>query len=311
MTMTYQSVWIPGKDVKRYSGSDIPQDMNFFIVPPYEIGQVISAEGSLKGFKNTRWSFSRISTYLMYGFMGVLAGLLVFSIILSLLRRFDIWLLIVLGIIGGLAYLFYQEKMTERCSFVGEKGISIHILKHKSAIPKTKILCFQDATNLYTSQTRNYVNGIYTGTSYDYKWEKLKGRNYRIAGHYYSEKGSPEDKDPFHFAIAAELAWIAHLLQNVEHQLDRLGYVEFLMKGKIQAVRIGHGFMEFVDKEGAHRVMISDMREITINSRICNFQHKDAKWWSGKGNYSFFYGTIPNARLFRICLERLTGIRWS
>ncbi len=309
--MTYQSVWISGHDVKRHSGSEIPQDMNFFIVPPYEIGQVISAEGSLKRSKSTRWSFPRILTYLMYRFMGLLVGLLVFSIVLSLLRKFDIWLIVLLGMIGGLAYLLYREKMTEICSFVGKRGISIHILKHKSAMPKTKILCFQDATNLYTSQTRSYTNGIYTGTSYDYRWEKTSGQNYRINGHYYSEKGSPDDKDQWYVAIAAEWAWSIHLLQNAEQHLERLGYVEFPMKGRLQAVRVGHGFMGFVEKDGEQRVMVSDMKDITLGSGQFTFKHKDAKWWSGKGKYSFNYSNIPNAKLFLICLEKLTGIRWS
>jgi hypothetical protein len=305
--MTYQSVWIPGNDLKRHSGSDIPRDMNFFIVPPYEIGKVISAEGSLKDSQNSRWTLSRILTYLAFGIIGFLSV----AIIPPMLRALGIWAIIPIGIMIGIAYLFYQERLTQNCSYVGERGISLHILKNKTAIPKTEVLCFQDATNLYTSQTRSYTNGIYTGTSYDYRWEKTSGQNYRIAGHYYSEKGSPEDIDRFHFAIASEWAWSIYLLQNAEQQLERMGYVEFPMKGRLQAVRIGNGFMEFVDRDGAQRVMVTDMKDITLGSGQFNFKHRDAKWWSGKGKYSFNYSNIPNAKLFLICLEKLTGIRWN
>ena len=45
-----QSKWIPGKDITRHSGNPIPNDLDFFIPPPLEIGKVISADSTLTLF---------------------------------------------------------------------------------------------------------------------------------------------------------------------------------------------------------------------------------------------------------------------
>jgi DnaJ-class molecular chaperone len=61
----------------------------------------------------------------------------------------------------------------------------------------------------------------------------------------------------------------------------------------------------------SQRVQVVDMREITLGNGVFQFKHKDAQWWSGKGKYTFTYKNIPNANLFLIYLDRLTGIRWE
>jgi len=301
--MVHQSVWTPGADVTRHAGSLIPPNRDFFVAPPLEIGQVTSAESTLKTSTQPVSTPFRIIICLLVGLLGVgITWLITASAIFT-------------GIIGSLFVLCAYGKtlFLHYCSYVGENGIAIYTLKgDRQNIAKAKVLRFQDATNLYTSQTQHYHNFFYNGTSYSYRFKQKSGQPFELGGSYRSRRGWPKDKDAWHLANTAELAWSNYLLPLVDEQLERLGYIEFPMEGYLQAVRVGPAFMEFVMKDGVvQRVQVADMKSITLGSGMFHFVHKDAQWWSGKGSYSFDYGNIPNAKLFLLCLKRLTGIAWN
>jgi hypothetical protein len=215
--------------------------------------------------------------------------------------------------IGGGVIAYYHLKFSHCCSYVGEQGIAIYRIRgSRSAKVNTQMLLFKEATNLYTSQTRNYYNGAYSGTTYSYNWILTNRQKFVLSGSHGAEKGVPGYMNEWHCANAGENAWNNTLLPAINDQLNRLGYVEFPIQGNPQAVRIGDGFMEFVTKNGSvTRCEGTDMKDITLGGGTFKFNHKDATWWSGKGKFSFTYSNIPNARLFLICLERLMGIRWN
>lgn len=82
--------------------------------------------------------------------------------------------------------------------------------------------------------------------------------------------------------------------------------------GNPQLVRVGKGFLEFVTPQGeAQRAMVADIREAKLHSGQFQFKHQDARWWSGQGKYRFTYGSMPNARLFLLCLRQLAGVTWQ
>ncbi len=305
--MIHHSVWLPRPDVTRHAGSVIPREMEFFVSPPLEIGPIISAESTLTTSTEAGLTPSRLRACLFWALTGAAIGW-------GIALVNDIAPANLMVIVGSVAALiaYGVTRFSHRCSYVGESGIAIYRLTgDRTARPKAEILCFKDATNLYTSQTRQYVNGVYTGTMYSYDWSKRAGQKYKLSGQYRSERGWPEDKDAWHFANAAEAAWNNALLPMVNEQLARSGYVEFPLSGHLQAVRVGSGFMEFVTRDSLpQRVQVADMKDITLDSGVFRFKHIDARWWSGKGKYSFTYSTIPNAKLFLLSLDRLTGIRW-
>ncbi len=174
-------------------------------------------------------------------------------------------------------------------------------------------MLFADADSLHTKTTRNYINGIYSGTSYTYTWKKYSGSTHAISGTYRSENNPPQENDPWYFANVSELVWSSYVLSTLDGELERQGYIEFLVAtSSLQAVRVGRGFLEFVTKkEGNRRVLVPYMRDILLGSGTFQFKHQDAKWWSGKGKYSFEYANIPNARVFLICLKDLAEIYWD
>jgi hypothetical protein len=301
----YQSKWTPGTDVTRHSGSAIPNNLDFFRAPVPEIGKVISADSTLIVSKQPMSTQKRLGLCLLIGSapavaIGFFTGTL-----------FPPNALIIIIATIGVLIAVTSTNSSHFCSYVGEQGIVMYELKGaRSTTPKTKLLIFRDASNLYTNQTRHYRNGAYTGTTYSYAWTTISNKNYSLDGIYHSLQGSPADGDLWHFANAAEGRWSGYLLQALSAQLERFGYVEFPMQGNPRMVRISDGFMEFVEKDGnSQRVAVADMKDISLASGVFQFKHKDARWWSGKGKYSFTYANIPNARLFLVYLERLAGIR--
>jgi hypothetical protein len=215
---------------------------------------------------------------------------------------------------GGLAFwLFTALSFNHQCSFVGEQGIALYRLSGSRSGPiKEEKLLFRDAANLYVQQTRHYYNGVYTGTEYNYQFQKPQDKPYRISGRYHDNKKWSPANDLWFFARSAESSWTSYFLEFVNQQFQQYGYVEFAMAGNPRAVRVGDGYLEFVSKDNSTAaVAVTDMKKISLNNGFFYFEHKDSTWWQGKGKYSFAYGGLPNADAFLICLDKLAGIRWS
>lgn len=305
--MTAQTSWTPTKNVVRHTGSPLKPEMDFFATPPLEIGTIISAESTLVSAEQLIRTRTRQKACCLWGLGGVLCGGFI-----ALVVELPLLMCVLVGAAFGIGGAILTTQFFYQCSYVGELGIALYSLRgNRAAEPKAQIFCFKDGKNLYTQQTRNYYNGIYTGTNYKYWWPRLSDSEFKLEGTYRNKDGNPPENDLYHFANAAEGSWSIHLLQVVNEQLNQRGYVEFPIKSALNAVRIGPGFMEFEERNGmSQRVEVVDMKDIRLGSGIFQFKHKDSTWWSGKGKYSFAYKTIPNARLFLICLDRLTGIHW-
>ncbi|MBD2314797.1 hypothetical protein H6G20_24310 [Desertifilum sp. FACHB-1129] len=308
MDQNLASAWSPPEGVTRHAGGAIPAEFDFFVAPPPEIGRIISADTSLSITQQPIPFLKRLIKSVLSGVLGtVITGLIL------LFFKFPVILILIFGGMGGgifalVAYI--DSEFKHFFTYVGEVGIAEVTLKgSRQAKPKTRILCFKEAGNLFTSQTRRYKSGVYRGTSYTYQWTRPGHKNFVLSGQHGSETGWPDDKSHWHFANAAEGAWSHFLLNALNEQLISRGYVEFPILGNLQAVRIGQGFLEFVLKTGeTQRVAVSDMRDIGLGGGEFRFVHQDARWWSGKGKYSFSYNGIPNARLFLMCLKTLVGI---
>ncbi len=306
------SKWLPSENVTRHSGGAIAPDTDFFTPPSPEIGNIITADSDLV----TTFKPMETSKRWMFIFWGAFVGAAIFQIIPLVLNLessigWHIASAIAALIIGALIYT--GTSFSHQCSYVGDHGIETHkIFGSRRGKLKTERLRFDEAEDLYTTQTRMYTNGVYTGTTYLYKWLKSSGKPFILTGSYHNKKGWPDEKNAWHCANSGEAAWSNYRLRQLNKDFEKLGYVEFAMKGNPRAVRIGSGFIEFLLKDNStQRVSAADMKKITLGGGNFNFIHNDAKWWSGKGKYSFNYSNLPNAKLFLLCLDRLAGISWS
>jgi hypothetical protein len=196
-------------------GGSIPKDMKFFALPPPEIGQVISAESTLKTSTLKGLTLPQIIIGLLAGLIGAGLGWLLAFIY----RMPEAETQALTGFLGIIFIIItYWTQLSHRCSYVGENGIAIHTLNGtRNGRPKTEILCFQDATNLYTSQTAYYVNRVYLGTFYNYRWEKKSGPAYKLSGSYRSESN-----------------WLQTWLQPLKTRLESLKLIQSFKNARPQ-----------------------------------------------------------------------------
>lgn len=298
MAKEFDSAWLPSKDVLHHTGSAIRPNAVFFVAPPPEIGRVISADSTLTNPPSS--SFKKIALWI--SLIGLLTAVLVS------VRTWSLWpmpivLVMTLAVLAVVAFC-----ISYRCSFVGERGIAIAAVKQlRQSAPKEDVLLFEDATTLDSRQTSNYVNGRYTGTNHKYQWTRKGQSDFVIEGGH-DKKGALGSGHPLSSAQAAENAWTQHLWPIACEDFRALGHVDFPMTIDIQMIRVEKDTLVFSLKNGkTHTASADDIVNLSLSSGFFQLQHKDATWWSGKGQCSFGINAIPNSKLFILCLQQFVG----
>jgi hypothetical protein len=312
--LTYQSPvygWKPPADVLGHNGEQLNQVLEFFQPAPPDIGKVLTAGSTLKEAKEPFPMFARL--LLVIG-LPVAIGFTAYALSSKSTRNGgDI--IIILGLILGVASPFvawWATRFRHTCSFVGEKGVARYTLKgYRGNTPAQEIFLFENALELRTGQTRQFVNGVYSGTDYHYKWSDETGRTvFKLSGRYHSKEGNPRQGDPYWLAAAAERAWSMFEVDRMQQQLERNGYVHFNLGGS-NFVRVGPGFFEFSMKGEVARITTDEIKKLTLDQGHFHIHHKDAKWFSRKGKFDFPYAQMANARLFLFAIEKLCGYRFN
>ena len=289
-----------------------------FLEPPSDIGELRTVYSTLT-FDQQPWSTGvRVAVVLgnlIGGILVVLAAALAFAmagqVAYAEATTFGLVAGAVVGLIAMLVALA-KTKFKHTSSYVGKLGVwSVTVSGSRENIKRRSLFRFENAVDLYTHQTRQFVNGVYTGTSYAYTWKNQTGaKAYDLRGQYRSQAGVPKQGDPYYFAVAAEIAWSQLLLEIIAKELESQGFILFRVN-KNDTVSIGPGFMEFSFGSKAQRITVEEIGAFSLNQGTFSVKHKDAKWFSGKGKFSFDYSRMANARLFLLAIDRLCGLRFS
>lgn len=307
-TYLRQPVWRPTQEITTHADTPIDADVEFFCPPPAEIGQVTSAFSNLRQSQQPRPMPMRLALAVAIGVVPAALPFFLMPENLDPVRSGLAALLLAVGVLIGWFCLGFNHK----CSYVGQDGVARYTCSGvRETISKAELLLFAQAAEVRTAQTRQFTNGVYTGTSYDFRWTGPAGQVLlRLKGTYRSKEGNPKPKDAFHFARAAEIAWSQFLLDRIVEQLKQYGFVQFNIKGS-DFVRIGSGFIEFFFRGQATRVLAGEIASLNLNQGQFSIKHKDARWFSSKGKFNFPYGEMANARLFILCLDKLLGYRFG
>jgi hypothetical protein len=307
--------WDPPPGVVDHSGRPIPDAADFFHPPPAEIGEVVKASTTLKKGQRPYSTGGRLFLVSMTGLLGALLG--VFFVLAAGLRAGLGQLLIPL-LLGGLCAALgaLPTRFRHRCSYVGRRGVTRFVCAGgRDYLARQEIFLFEDAAELRTAQTRHYVNGVYTGTVYTYTWSGRDGsKRYVLSGRYNSRSGNPPAKDPFHFAVAAEVAWSVFLLDLAQDELETFGALQFNLGGA-DRVRVGPGFIEMHLRGRTERIEAADIGGISLQDGAFTVKHREARrgflGFGSSGYFSFPYSQMANARLFFLALDRLLGLRFE
>ncbi len=301
----------PLNDLPDHSGQQRGAEAEFFAEPPAEIGKVRSAESTLKPGRQPMALPLRL---LIAGILGggIVSGGYWLARDAGQADR-DTYQILgwVFGMMAvGVVLLITRFKVV--CSFVGEQGVAKFTLKgNREAKPKASLLLFAQAEELRAKQTRHYVNGVYTGTNYDFIWTGPGGqRLWRLQGNYRQRKKGLRAGEPFRLVQAAEFAWSLYYLERADKALKSEGSIPFRVD-KQRVVRVGPGFIEFQFGGEPVRLTREDIASVNLGGGTFQFKHKDAKWYSRSGKYSFQYANMANGRVFLLALEKLMGYQWK
>jgi hypothetical protein len=130
-----------------------------------------------------------------------------------------------------------------------------------------------------------------------------------MKGSYRQRKKGLKAGEPFRLLQAAEIAWSVHYLERANQVLTTEGSIPFRVD-KHRVVRVGPSFLEFHFGGDPVRLQREDIASVNLGNGTFQFKHKDAKWYSLSGKYSFQYGTMANGRVFLLALEKLMGYQW-
>lgn len=307
-------VWQPPPNVTLHNGTKIPVDADYFVAPPADIGEIVTAQTTLK---NTKEPFAVGPRFLLvFGLSGAV-GFGAFTLVRLLMMNpndaRDLGLFLGgMGAIVTAIVVILLTRFRHTCSYVGKLGVARYILTgSRDNVPAEEKLLFADCEDVTTWTQRNYTNGIYSGTQYLNTWRSVDGRGLLLLkGSFHSEAGTPKATSPFWFANSAEVYWNEFAFDRMVTQFEKEGHVDFRVNKK-DLVRVGPGFLEFNFHGKSTRLSQEDIKSLSIANGTFSIHTHEARWFSSKGKFGFEYGGMGNAKLFLFALERLAGYTFS
>ncbi len=294
-----------------HGGGELAQDADFFVPPPAEIGELVSAYTNMRQ-RDEPWApVARAAWCILGSSIGILLGVL----LAILFRTRHIAPLLILPLLlGGIGLIIalWATGFKRRCTYVGREGVARYVCKgNRENVTTHQLFLFRDATELRTAQTRHYTNGVYQGTNYSFTWTDINGvTRFTITGRHNSEKGTPALTHDYYFATSAEFAWTMHLLSQLEAKLTLGGGVTFHIN-KSDWVRVSPGHLRFSLKGETMDCPVEEIGEARVEAGMFIIKRIDARegWFSSEGVFKFPYSTLGNAQLFLIVLDKVAGVR--
>lgn len=294
-----------------HGGGALEYDADFFVPPPAEVGELLSAHTTMRQGEAPMNPGTRAAVVLFSALGGGIIGLLI-----ALLPRIRhplwiaFWPLGLAALGAGIALALTRFKRA--CSYVGRDGVARFACNGgRDQLTRDEVFLFRDAHELRTSQTRHYVNGGYQGTNYTFTWTDINGvTRYVLSGRHNSEPGTPALTHPYYLATSAEFAWTMHLLGQLEAQLNLGGSVAFSLGGR-DYVRVSPGRLELSLKGEVIECAAEDVAEARVDQGTFVIKQHGARegWFSSSGVFRFPYNQLANAQLFLILLDKVAGIR--
>jgi hypothetical protein len=295
--MNYQ-VWRPHPSVTSHAGLPLSIDADFFVSPPIEIGNIISANTTLT---KTAQPMNLYLRSILIAAAGV---------VLQAVYENTEFSLLVGGLIGLIIWNITQFRKC--CSYVGTRGLAeYYLVGSRLGRIRVKFLLFENVDDFYTKTVHNYTDSVYSMTRYKYRWVNRSGNSFVING-FYTRYFGPDPN--YILGNQVEFSWNKYISERYSKKDLEDGYVEFPIcnRGKLIAVRVGKGFLDFITIfEGIphfDRITQKDLKEFQLKEGVFYFKHQNSRWWSRKGKYHCKYADISNAKVFTDYLARRVNI---
>jgi hypothetical protein len=253
--------------LKNHGGFRQLSDPEFFMPPPPEIGNLISAETTLQTSTQLMAEKTRRSIVMCtYAIPFVVMTVAMTALMWNSSKNDNMpppatslpwweeplpwWGMLIPNALlaANFAFLFgffitrklKLQAARNYCSYIGEKGLANYeLIGDRTSLPKEKTLIFENSHSLFHQDFDWYDDhGVRTGASYNYTWVKDSGGIFVILGTYRSKVNKlPLHNDQWHFADKAESLWTKYLVSGFDAKLAKNGHIEFsFLTDKLQPV---------------------------------------------------------------------------
>lgn|GEM_PF-3263406 len=329
----YGSPSSPAQPVQ-HDGQSLPPDDDYPVAPDGAIGRVISSASNRtrSGWKpmgaqeKALFVIFPLLVFLLGGIVGLVAGQEGVRAVamqgLPQVMELETPIMVLVGLAGAvvpsvvlIAGMWLLRKA--RVSWVGTDGAQ---LWEKGLFgSKSTVLRFSEAGWLTTERVRQYVNGNYSGTRYNFTWWSPQRAKVFVLGGSFRETGlalfgkdlPPAGHDPIRFAEAAERAWSRHKIARLDQEIRTTGVATF--QHGSTTLRLGRGFVEVATGGKSERIERAQIASATIQQGVIVLKRQGATegWFSSEGVYKLPVSGMPDFMVFVMLFEDLLGLRFS
>ena len=220
---------------------------------------------------------------------------------------------------GFFGSLFNRFKHS--CSYMGVNGFAYYkISKERNNITEAIEINFKNVTDLLSVSQQRVLNFNYQNTAYGFEWSYNNKVVKDFSGVHYDKNDNPDRKDAFEYWTNkwAERYWTIYLLDNMETELERNGYIEFRItdpQGYKPFIKLGIGFITFLDKNGQVTYNFNEIKKVyTKKNKLFiehnNYEKKFLFFESGNKN-GIELTHLSNRQYFLRAMELLLGYKFS
>jgi curved DNA-binding protein CbpA len=207
------------------------------------------------------------------------------------------------------------------CSFMGVNGFAYYkISGNRQSIKESIEINFKDVTDLLVVSERRSLNFNYQNTAYGFEWSKNNKIVRDFTGLHYDKEDNPDRIEAIEYWTNkwAERYWTVYLLDNMEKELDKFGYIEFRIidgTGYRPFIKLGIGSITFLDKKMDVTYNFNEIKRVyTKGTKLFienkNYEKKFLFFETGNKN-GIELMQLSNRQYFFKAMEILLGYKFS
>lgn len=207
------------------------------------------------------------------------------------------------------------------CSFMGVNGFAYYkISGDRNNIVESFELNFRNVTDLLVVSERRVLNFNYQNTAYGFEWSTDNKIIKDFNGIYIDKNDNPDrDRETLYWANKwAERYWTVYLLDNMENELEKKGYIEFRIianQGYKPYIKLGIGYITFLDKGGEVTYNFNEIKRVYRNGTRLFIEHNNYEkkfffFESGNKN-GIQLMQLSNRQYFFKAMELLLGYKFT
>ncbi len=303
-------------------GEPLPGNAEFFTLPK-NIGKIISGFTTLTSEIKPS---TQKGTTLKYVKFGLIASVISLFLIFVFSVQNPIWIgiLILVPFALCIRIAFVATWFRHACNFIGVNGFAEYNCEDRpDNIVSSYEINFNGITDMVKFVVIRKVNFSYSGTDYSFVWFKEGKLVREVNGTHGSKEDNPERiHTSFWLNTWAERYWTVYLLDKMETELEKRGYLQFNLYvykednfHQTPYIQLGIGFIKFLTAKGDVVYNFNEIKRVyTKGTNLfiehTNYEKKFFFFESGNKN-GIPLTNLSNRQFFFRAIELLLGYKFS